>query len=92
VEQPRGDLRDHLSANLNLRNHIENNREERHASEMQCRREYDEAHGASGRGYAPRVSHILGLRPFTNRLHAVVWPRNFKLHDLDTYDRKANPE
>jgi hypothetical protein len=59
---------------------------------MQCRREYDEAHGASGRGYAPRVSHILGLRPFTNRLHAVVWPRNFKLHDLDTYDRKANPE
>jgi hypothetical protein len=34
---PRGDLRDQLSANLNLRDHIENNREERHASKMQRR-------------------------------------------------------
>jgi hypothetical protein len=36
--------------------------------------------------------HIPGLRPFTDRLRAVIWPRNFKLHDLDTYDGKANPE
>jgi hypothetical protein len=92
VEQPRGDLRDHLSTNLNLRDCIENNREECHASEMQRRQEYDEAHGAPCRGYAPRASHILGLRPFTDRLHAIIWPRNIKLHDLDTYDGKANPE
>jgi hypothetical protein len=59
---------------------------------MQHRWEYDEAHGAPARGYAPRVSHIPSLRPFTDRLHAVVWPRNFKLHDLDTYNGKANPE
>jgi hypothetical protein len=75
---------------LNLRDHIENNREEHHASEMQRRREYDEARGAPGRGYAPRVGHIPGLQPFTNCLHAIVWPRNFKLYDLDTYDGKAN--
>jgi hypothetical protein len=92
VEQPGGDLRDHLSANLNLRDHIENNQEERHASEMQRRWEYDEAHGAPGCGYASCASHILGLQPFTNQLCAIVWPRNFKLHDLDTYDRKVNPE
>jgi hypothetical protein len=36
--------------------------------------------------------HIPGLRPFTDRLRAVIWPRTFKLHDLDTYDGKANPE
>jgi hypothetical protein len=71
---------------------IKNNREERHASEMQRKREYDEAHGAPGRGYAPRADHIPGLRPFTNRLRAVIWPRNFKLHNLNTYDEKANPE
>jgi hypothetical protein len=59
---------------------------------MQRRREYDEAHGAPGHGYAPRVSHIPSLWPFTDRLRDVVWPRNFKLHDLDTYDGKANPE
>jgi hypothetical protein len=77
---------------LNLRDHIENNREEHHAFEMQRRRDYDEAHGAPDRGYAPRAGHIPSLRPFTDRLHAVIWPRNFKLHDLDTYDEKANPE
>jgi hypothetical protein len=59
---------------------------------MQRRREYDEAHGALGRGYASRAGHIPSLRPFTDRLYAVIWPRNFKLHDLDTYDGKANPE
>jgi hypothetical protein len=59
---------------------------------MQCRREYDEAHGAPGCGYAPRVSHIPGLRPFIDWLRAIVWPRNFKLHDLDTYNGKTNPE
>jgi hypothetical protein len=77
---------------LNLSDRIENNQEERHASEMQRRREYDEAHGTPGHGYAPRAGHIPGLRPFTDRLRAVIWPRNFKLHDLDTYDRKANPK
>jgi hypothetical protein len=71
---------------------MKNNREERHASKMQRRREYDEAHGAPRRGYAPRAGHIPGLRPFTDRLYAVIWPRNFKLHDLNTYDGKANPE
>jgi hypothetical protein len=59
---------------------------------MQPRREYDEAHGIPICGYAPRASHILGLWPFTDRLCAIVWPINFKLHDLDTYDGKANPE
>jgi hypothetical protein len=59
---------------------------------MQRRREYDEAHGAPGCGYAPHAGHIPGLRPFTDQLRAVIWPRNFKLHDLDTYDGKANPE
>jgi hypothetical protein len=59
---------------------------------MQRRWEYDEAHGAPGCGYASCASHILGLQPFTNQLCAIVWPRNFKLHDLDTYDRKVNPE
>jgi hypothetical protein len=77
---------------LNLRDHIENNQEERHASEMQRRREYDEAHGAPGRGCASHASHFPGLRPFTNLLRAVIWPRNFKLHNLDTYNGKANPE
>jgi hypothetical protein len=57
---------------------------------MQRRREYDEAHGAPGHGYAPRAGRIPGLRPFTDRLRVVIWPRNFKLHDLDTYDRKIN--
>jgi hypothetical protein len=59
---------------------------------MQCRREYDEAHGVPGCGHALRAGYIPSLWPFTDRLRAVVWPRNFKLHDLDTYDRKANPE
>jgi hypothetical protein len=59
---------------------------------MQHRREYDEAHGVPGRGHAPRAGYIPGLRPFTDRLRAVVWLRNFKLHDLDTYDGKTNPE
>jgi hypothetical protein len=59
---------------------------------MQRRREYDEAHGVPGHCYAPRASYIPSLRSFTDRLHAIVWPRNFKLHDLDTYDGKANPE
>jgi hypothetical protein len=59
---------------------------------MQRRREYDEAHGVPGRGHAPCGGYILGLWPFTDWLHAIVWPRNFKLHDLDTYDGKANPE
>jgi hypothetical protein len=59
---------------------------------MQRKREYDEAHGAPGRGYAPCGGHIPDLRPFTDRLHVVIWLRNFKLHDLDTYDGKANPE
>jgi hypothetical protein len=72
VEQPRGDLRDHLSANLNLRDRIENNHEERHASEMQRRREYDEAHGTPSRGYASCAGHIPSLQPFTNRLRAVI--------------------
>jgi hypothetical protein len=61
VQQPEGNLRDHLSANLILRDRIENNQEERHASEMQHRQEYDEAHGAPGRGYAPRAGHIPSL-------------------------------
>jgi hypothetical protein len=51
-----------------------------------------EAHGALGHGYAPRAGHILGLQPFTDRLRAVIWLRNFKLHDIDTYDGKANPK
>jgi hypothetical protein len=66
VEQPRGDLHDHLNGNLNLRDHIENNREERHTSEIQCRREYNEAHGTPGCGYVPCAGHIPGLRPFTD--------------------------
>jgi hypothetical protein len=45
---------------MNLWNHIKNNQEERHASEMQRRQEYDEAHGAPGHGYASRAGHILG--------------------------------
>jgi hypothetical protein len=77
---------------MNKRDQIKNNQEERHASEMQCRHEYDEAYGVPGCGHAPRASYIPGLRPFTDRLYAVIWPRNFKLHDLDTYDGKANPE
>jgi hypothetical protein len=92
VKQPRGDLYDHLSANLNLRDRIENNREEHHVSEMQRRREYDEAHGAPGHGYAPHAGHIPSLWSFTDRLRAIIWPRNFKVHDLDTYDGKANLE
>jgi hypothetical protein len=59
---------------------------------MQRRQEYDEAHGAPGRGYGSHGSHIPGLRPFTDRLCAVIWPKNFKLHNLDTYDEKANLE
>jgi hypothetical protein len=59
---------------------------------MQRKCEYDEAHNVPGRGHVPRASYIFGLRPFTDRLRAIVWPRNFKLHDLDTYDGKANPE
>jgi hypothetical protein len=59
---------------------------------MQRRQEYNEAHGAPGCGYAPCAGHIPGLRPFTDRLRAVIWPRNFKLHDLDTNDGKVNPE
>jgi hypothetical protein len=59
---------------------------------MQRRQEYDEAHGAPDRSYAPHAGHILSLRPFTDRLRAIVWLRKFKLHDLDTYDGKANPE
>jgi hypothetical protein len=59
---------------------------------MQHMREYDKAHGAPGRDYAPRAGHIPGLRPFTNWLYAIIWPRNFKLHDLDTYDGKINLE
>jgi hypothetical protein len=59
---------------------------------MQHRCEYDEAHGIPGRGHAPRAGYITDLWPFTDRLRAVVWPRNFKLHDLDTYNGKANPE
>jgi hypothetical protein len=38
------------------------------------------------------IRYIPDLRPFTDRLCAVIWPRNFKLHDLDTYDGKANLE
>jgi hypothetical protein len=52
---------------------------------MRCRHEYDLEHGAPG-------CDVLGLKPFTNRLYAIVWPRNLKLHDLDTYDGKANLE
>jgi hypothetical protein len=59
---------------------------------MQRRRQYDEAHGAPGRGYAPHAGHIPSLRPFTDWLCAIIWLRNFKLHDLDTYNGKANPE
>jgi hypothetical protein len=59
---------------------------------MQRRQEYNEAHDAPGRGYALRAGHIPGLRPFTDRLRAVIWPRTFKLHNLDTYDGKTNPE
>jgi hypothetical protein len=59
---------------------------------MQRRREYDEAHGTHGCGYAPRAGHIPSLWPSTDRLYVVIWPRNFKLHYLDTYDGKANPE
>jgi hypothetical protein len=59
---------------------------------MQHKWEYDEAHGAPSHGDATCVGHIPGLWPFTDRLRAIVWPRNFKLHDLDTYDGKANPE
>jgi hypothetical protein len=59
---------------------------------MQRRREYDEAHGVPSRGHALRAGYILDLWPFTDQLRAIVWPRNFKLHDLDTYDGKANPE
>jgi hypothetical protein len=59
---------------------------------MQRRREYDEAHGVLGHVYAPRASHIPGLQPFTDRVRAIVWPRNFELQDLDTYDKKANPK
>jgi hypothetical protein len=59
---------------------------------MRRRWEYDEAQGALGCGYASRAGHIPDLRPFTDRLRAVIWPRNFKLHDLNTYDGKVNPE
>jgi hypothetical protein len=59
---------------------------------MQRRHEYDEAHGAPDRGDASHAGYIIGLQPFTDRLRAIVWPRNFKLHNLDTYDEKANPK
>jgi hypothetical protein len=59
---------------------------------MQHRWGYDEAHGAPGHGYAPCAGHIPGLRPFIDQLRTIVWPRNFKLHDLDTYDGKVNLE
>jgi hypothetical protein len=59
---------------------------------MRRRREYDQEHEAPQRGHALPGGNILGLRPFTDWLHAIVWPKNFKLHDLDTYDGKANPE
>jgi hypothetical protein len=77
---------------LNLRDRIENNQEECHASEMQRRREYDEALGAPGHGYALCASHIASLRSFTDWIRAIIRPRNFKLHDLDTNDGKTNPE
>jgi hypothetical protein len=59
---------------------------------MQRRQEYYEAHSAPSHGYAPHAGYKPGLRPFTDRLCAIVWPRNLKLHDLDTYDGKANPK
>jgi hypothetical protein len=59
---------------------------------MRRRREYDQEHVAPQRGHALPGGNILGLRPFTDRLCAIIWPKNFKLHDLDTYDGKANPE
>jgi hypothetical protein len=49
-------------------------------------------HSVPGRGHAPRAGYIPGLWPFIDLLRAVISPRNFKLHDLDTYDGKANPE
>jgi hypothetical protein len=59
---------------------------------MQHRQEYGEAHGIPSRGHASHAGYIPGLWPFIDQLCVGVWPRNFKLHDLDTYDGKANPE
>jgi hypothetical protein len=59
--------------------------QELHDEEMRRRQEYDRDHGPPQRG-------VPGPRPFTDWLHAVQWPRNFKIHDLDTYNGKDNPE
>jgi hypothetical protein len=48
----KGDLHDHLSFNMNLRDRIKNSKDTRHASKMWCRREYDQEHGAPEHGHA----------------------------------------
>ena len=93
VNQPRdSDLREHLSQRISLRERLENSKDARHAFELRRREDYDRTHGAprlrnASAGFGPS-----GLNPFTHRLRNVVWPKNFKLHDLPTYDGKANPE
>lgn len=79
------DLRDHISNNINAQARIGNRRKGHHANEMQCRQEYDREHGPPQRG-------VPGPKPFTNCLRVMEWPRNFKIHDLETYNGKDNPE
>jgi hypothetical protein len=59
---------------------------------MWHRRDYDQEHRAREHGRALPRGIIPGFQPFTDRLCAIVWAKNFKLHDLDTYDGKANPK
>jgi len=49
---------------------------------MHHRHEYDQAHGEPDLGQAAVGGNIVGLRPFTNQLRTVVWPKNFKLLEL----------
>jgi hypothetical protein len=90
VDQPiQGDLREHLSANVSLRERIESSREARHAAELRRRDDYDQGHGA------PRAlagDNNSGLHPFSNRLCDVRWHKNIKIHKVDTYDGRTNPE
>jgi hypothetical protein len=71
-QQLKGDLRDHLSANMNLRDRIENSKDVRHASGVRHSCDYNQEREAPQHGRALLGGNIPGLRPFTDRLRAVV--------------------
>ena len=81
----RGDARDRINTNLDVRNRIENCHAQRHQAELQRRQEYDDQHGD------PAIEPT-GPRPFKARLQAVQWPIGFKIFGVNPYDDKANPE